>query len=710
MYDQRIKVFFAVAAPLLLVCLGRLIQMQLQPRSELDQRIETLKGHYYEELNTVRGSILDRNKCELARDEVHWKLVVSYWELTKYQDPNLQTVLLNRARNPQALKSVETKLAKYQGLIDELVNRCATFGQSRSETLAQIEGINTKIWDQRLHFAWRQNCKNSPLGLKYQGRLGAVPLPEAKKDFIEQFPQRSQRLEEIGCVAIKEMKWDYPLLELSQEQVAYAQQEFSDIPGVSIKPVAERVYPYRTAAAQLIGWTGSAQPAHLQKLFAHDPLARYLNGEICGRMDGVEYVCEAVLRGRRGQEVTDIDGEISHKTDTRIGQNVTLTLDIQLQADIEQTFSDYAAPAYWTGGIAAVVIDVVSTDILAMVSLPTYDLNRARYDYGDLLNAPNIPLSNRCLKEHYKPGSVAKPITLVAGLEGHHITPQEPISCPSHPAPRGWPNCWIWRGSYVGHDYQWTNTARNALKGSCNIYFSHLAHDRLDPRELQQWLFNFGYGQQVPFQYPPLPDNVDPNQARHLQQSAGQMVSKADYGKRVTSFDQIGTLNKVDTRLVGMGEGNLWATVLQAANGMATFARSGVRINPRLFILSQQQMPDQAISGTKDLNLSPETLATIYDGLSAVINETGGTGHEAFVDVFGRMGLDQAGVKVWGKTGSTQEPENAWFGGFAKDQQGRQIALALIVEGGQSGSRDASPLGAEVIRICIEHGYLGTSP
>lgn len=710
MYDQRIKVFLGLAGAMLLLCLGRLVQMQLQSRNILNERIQNLKDiqSTSEQFNSVRGRILDRNGCELARDEVHWKLLVSYWDLIKYQDPNLQTVLRNRARakeDPRALDRVEKKLAKYQNLIDELINRCITFDLPRRDALAQVQKINTDVWNQRLHFAWRQKCKDSPLGLKWQGKMGAAPLQAVKKDFIEQFPNRNERLEEVGRVDIQEMRWDYPLLEISSQDATYAQQEFSDIPGVSIQPMAERVYPYDSAAAQTIGWMGGASPIHLSKLFADDPLASYLDGEICGRMDGVEYVCEAVLRGRRGQEVTDIDNNITRKINTQYGQDVTLTLDIQLQAAIEQELTNTPRQPSWTGNMAAVIIDVFSADILAMVSLPTCNLNRVRYDYGKTLD-PNA-LINRCLKEHYKPGSVAKPITLVAGLEGGYITPQEIISCPSHPAPRGWPNCHIWRSHHIGHDYQWDNTARNALKGSCNVYFSHLAYDRIDdPRELQQWLFAFGYGQQVPFQYPPLPDNVDPNQARRLKQSAGQIASVTNYRQWVTSFDQIGELKKVDTRWVGMGEGNFWTTVLQAANSMATFARGGLRINPRLFILSQHQTPDQAFSSPIDLNLSRVTLDTVYDGLHAVVNESGGTAYKAFHP----MRFDQNGVTVWGKTGSTQAPENAWFGGFAKDQQGRQIAIALFVEGGEHGSSDASPLAAEVLRLCIEHGYLGTSP
>jgi cell division protein FtsI/penicillin-binding protein 2 len=64
-------------------------------------------------------------------------------------------------------------------------------------------------------------------------------------------------------------------------------------------------------------------------------------------------------------------------------------------------------------------------------------------------------------------------------------------------------------------------------------------------------------------------------------------------------------------------------------------------------------------------------------------------------------------VKVYGKTGSTERPEHAWFAGFAQDSSARKIAVAVVVEGGQHGSSDAAPLVRDIIQFCIEAGYLG---
>ncbi|RPJ24509.1 MAG: hypothetical protein EHM35_16310, partial [Planctomycetaceae bacterium] len=69
--------------------------------------------------------------------------------------------------------------------------------------------------------------------------------------------------------------------------------------------------------------------------------------------------------------------------------------------------------------------------------------------------------------------------------------------------------------------------------------------------------------------------------------------------------------------------------------------------------------------------------------------------------------LSRYGVHVYGKTGSTGRPDTAWFAGFAEDTRGRKLALAIVIEGGQSGSHDAAPLACHIIKLCIDAGYIG---
>ena len=103
------------------------------------------------------------------------------------------------------------------------------------------------------------------------------------------------------------------------------------------------------------------------------------------------------------------------------------------------------------------------------------------------------------------------------------------------------------------------------------------------------------------------------------------------------------------------------------------------------------------------LGISPQNLNIVLDGMSAVVNEDGGTAYSQFV----QSSLILQGVKVYGKTGSTTNPDHAWFGGFATDDAGRQLAIAVLVEGGQRGSADAAPLGRDIIQFCIDTGHIG---
>ena len=111
----------------------------------------------------------------------------------------------------------------------------------------------------------------------------------------------------------------------------------------------------------------------------------------------------------------------------------------------------------------------------------------------------------------------------------------------------------------------------------------------------------------------------------------------------------------------------------------------------------------RATSDEVDLGISQQTLDVIHNGMSAVVNEFGGTAYNEFV----HSGLAGQGIKVYGKTGSTEQPENAWFAGFATDGAGRGIAIAVVVEGGQHGSSDAGPLARDIIQFCIEAEYIG---
>ncbi len=684
MYNRRVKVFVLFASLAVAVCLFRMVQMQILCLSAYEGKVEQLQRNSSRMVYTTRGDIVDRRGRVLATDEAEFYVCADY-SLTSALD---ERVDFGQYRE----QKVE--------IVEEVLGECAGFGVDSSALRRRMRQINDFIWGRRAFHAWRNKFRGSEVFNRYDSVV-SIPLSVALEDLRKRIPNAERRRKFINDADISEMYESRPLFRLSsREDLLSAQLAFMDVNGVEILPQGKRVYPYGSVAAQTIGWIGPATEPY--KLSGLGELEEYLPGEVCGRTH-VEYVCEPVLRGRRGKVIYNYDSELLRREERILGRDVRLTIDIELQQQLERYLRDFREDSNHSGGMAAVVIEVEEGEVLALASIPTFDLNRARYEYDTLLNDAERPLINRTLNSHYPPGSAIKPMILVAGLETDNITVNEVISCPARPAPRGWPNCWIYnRYPGVCHDDMWTNTARNAIKGSCNIYFSRLA-DRIDSRELQRWLFSFGYGRAVSLTegFEALSDF-----GRRLRQASG-IIESGIPGARVGSFEDVGRLLNRERRWFGIGQGNLRVTVIQVANAMATVCRGGIYTPARLIwnVESQGKGKDRPDKQWRDLHISRETLKVVREGMHAVVNERGGTAYKAFADAEFTIN----GVKVYGKTGSTESPDNAWFAGFAEDNSGRAVALAVVVEGGQHGSTDAAPAGRQILELCLDLDYLGTA-
>ncbi|HUW19395.1 MAG TPA: penicillin-binding transpeptidase domain-containing protein [Sedimentisphaerales bacterium] len=691
MYARRIKILVALIALLVIICLLRLAQMQLLSGSFYYDEVDKLRTGPSRQLKTVRGRILDRNGKVLAADEPRFQLCINY---------RLTCLLDERVKQTDTGGRLQDRLED----LDQVIQKCARFkGTEPAQIKEEMQRINDFVWSRRTFQAWRTNFPNTEI-LKDYDDIRSIPLSAATADFETKEPDPAKRLDLVNKADIAEMKQSWPVVDLQTDDDLFtAQLEFLDVGDVDILPKAQRTYPYGAVAAQTIGWVGLPQK-HDSELFAGDRLSTYLEDEVCGREDGVEYVCETVLRGRRGESVYDIDRKLVSHTPTQFGKDVATTLDIDLQQRIETYITDCNLNTNCKAPTAVVVIDVLTGDILALVSTPIYDLNRVRYDYAALEKDPNEPLRNRAINKHYPPGSSIKPLILIAGLESGRITPDEVISCPAQDSPKGWPNCWIFNRYRTGHT-EWLNKARNAIKGSCNVYFSRLA-DRIDPQVLQQWLLKFGYGREVPFAPP---SAADARHSRNLRQVPGIISTRTPSNNEAFSPEKF-PIESRERRFFGIGQGNLRVTPLQVANAMAVIARKGIYKFPRLFIEDPNDSEAPPLAGQVQndiaLGISPKTLDTICDGMSAVVNESGGTAAKEFA----HSGLTEQGVKVYGKTGSTEKPDHAWFAGFAADGKGRSISIAVLVEGGQHGSSDAAPLARDIIHFCIEAGYVGQAP
>jgi penicillin-binding protein 2 len=687
MYGKRLKILLALCSVIAVFCIFRLVQMQLFAQSWYRSRIADFQQNTVNKL-TSRGRILDRAGRVLASDELGFELCMTY---------RLTSAIDERTIGPgeKARKEARENLMR----LDAALEKCARlFSADTADIMERIRRRNDRIWSIRLFQAWRDACPDSPL--LQAADTGSIVLSEAIADFERRIPDPARRAELARRVNIAEMRENWPFLPLkTADDLLAAQLEFMDSPGIDVAPRVKRVYPFNESGAQIIGWVGPVNE-HYQLPLSDDEFRSYTAGELCGR-SGVEYVCEAVLRGRRGRQTYDFDSNILKEVDRFPGSDVTLTLDMNLQKGIEQVIKDPSRNPYWQHPMSVVIIDVATGEVLTLASLPSYNLSTIRQKYSEVMAEPNSPLLSRALDGLYAPGSVIKPIILIAGLESGAITRTEVISCPSQAAPRPWPNCWIWRAARVGHDTLWPNFSVNAIKGSCNIYFSHLAH-RLDAAVLQRWLLAFGYGDKAlasqnlaeewaaANSIPKLPPRFMPEQAG-IVHSGDPAAARAS-----------GTLPPIadfEKKMFGIGQASLRVTPIEVANAMAAISRRGIYRSPRLFISGSH-----AAGPTVDLSISPETIDTVREGMYAVINAEGGTASKAFRS----QPFRGQGIKVFGKTGSTQAPEHAWFGGFAEDNSGRSLAIAIVIEGGQSGGGDASPLARDILTLCVNAGYIGS--
>ena len=693
MYQRRLKIFVGLCICVLLVALVRLAILQVHGADEARRRTEMLRILPAEPLATVRGKILDRNGRIIALDRPSFSLHISY-ALTRYADPRWQEgQILRQVNEANPRTSVEQRLhhqwAEHFQALDEAVELAAVLGDVPYEEIQRrIDGINDRIWELARYIWWRRRHPAASMS-DYRRQRDAI-LPS-----------------DIVRVDLREMRDYYPLINLpTEEALLNAQIELQHTGGLAIRPEARRDYPYKTAAGQLLGWVAPGRQEEMQ-LFEDDEYRRYLEGEVLGK-DGIEKAFEPVLRGRRGRVVYDRDGRELSRTDPQYGGDVHLTLDIELQAQIEAFLLDPEANPKAAHPSAAVVLDGATNDILAMVSTPVFDLNTVRRQYNRLINDPNTPMTHRALETTYPPGSTIKPQILLIGLEAGKTYPGEIISCPYRDPPSGWPRCLLQRQGSC-HDWRWEheggNNARNAMRGSCNIYFSQLAH-RLSSGELQSGLFGLGFGQTIfHLHLPEVFAQANPrftDFSPQLRQAHGSLVAGIQHAP-AQSADDLPPLVDWERKFWGLGQGNLRASVLQVANSLAAIARDGIYKSPRLVIdeadpfneRHQRRIPAASVS-----------LETVRDGMQAVVNAQGGSGYRAFRD----SELIKRGLRIYGKTGSTERPAHAWFTCFAEDRAGRIIIVAVLVEGGSRGSDDAAPLGRGILELCAEAGYIGIRP
>jgi len=477
--------------------------------------------------------------------------------------------------------------------------------------------------------------------------------------------------DEISARIREGRKNPYELVKVKRDadvrMVAEVEENACWMPGITVQVEPRRSYPYGKLASHLLGYTGEISGEELRRLKERG----YLRGEMVGK-DGVEKVYEDFLHGingvryievnARGKELGPFPGKESKEPVP--GADVYLTIDLDLQMAAEEAFPD-------TLSGALVALDPNNGEILAMLSRPTYDLNLfstvLTFDTWNRLNLdPKHPLLNRAVQSAYPPGSTAKMVAAIAGLElgvVDECSRYVPCEGTYRFGNREY-RCWKAHGSL---------SLTRAIIESCDIFFYQLGRDV----GLESWAYyagKLGFGR---------PTGIDlPCESKGLIPTPEYYDRKYGKGRWTEGY----LLN------ISIGQGEILATPVQLARYIAAIA-TGRLVTPHVLArVSGGRSPGGW--GVRELDISESSLSFVRRALLGVVEDEKGTGKLARV----------SGVAVAGKTGTAQNPhgeDHALFVAFAPFDK-PVIALAVVVENSGHGGSVAAPIARKVISAYLK--------
>ena len=449
--------------------------------------------------------------------------------------------------------------------------------------------------------------------------------------------------------------------------------------GVEIEAATVRTYNTEYAA-HLLGRVGAIEnwDAYKDLDLDGDGTPDYEMDDTVGK-EGAELAFESYLRGTAG--VREVERNTSGKvvsekwtTAPQPGDNVVLTIDIDLQKQVEDILSQ-AIPQLAsedTEGAACVVMDVNRAEVLASASYPSYHLATYSADLAENSADPLKPFLNRAFQGVYARVSTFKMVTAVAGLESGIIEPDTEImdtGVYTYYQDDG-PQCWYWRQYRRKHGLV---NVSEALEVSCNVFFFDVGR-RVGIQGLQEFAAKFGLGE---------PTGIE------LYEETGVMAGP----EYTQSMGQ--TWYEGSTLSVAIGQESSQFTPLQLANYIATLVNGGTRYSAHLLKEVKSSDFSQVLYTYEpevldSIDIQPENLDAVKAAMLALT-----TGKGSLARYF-----QDLPVQVGAKTGSAQvnaETEsNAVFVCFAPYDD-PQIAISLVVEKGGSGSTLAS-IAADILR------------
>ncbi len=524
-------------------------------------------------------------------------------------------------------------------------------------------------------------------------RLAAARLIDAED--IPRFRELSRSGPRFKAVTLR--------FRLGDDEISQFAVQRPRFPGVDFQPRLVRHYPHGERTAHAIGYVGAISTRDLKRL---DP-AEYAGTAHTGKT-GVEYENEPNLHGTPGyrQVVTNARGRqvpadarewsqaLAEGDSPRPGMNLHLSIDLDLQRVASE------ALAGRRGSIVA--IDPQNGEVLALVSAPSFDPNAfavgmSSSEFRALQSNPNQPLFNRAVLGKYPPGSTIKPMLALAALQSGATNLTRRTLC---------------RGFYTlpgsTHRYRdWKPEGHgqvdlhDAIAQSCDVYFYEISRD-IGIDRMHEYLTAFGLGSAT---------GID------VTGEASGIVPSRDWKRRQFSTRENQVWFPGETVIASIGQGYMEATPLQLAHATATLAMRGERFRPRLVRAVEDPLTGETTP------VPPESLGrvaidnefywdNIVDAMRDVLLGESGTARAAGAGAPYAMAGKSGTAQVFSVAQEAEYEEeevaerlrdHALFIAFAPLAE-PQIAVAVVVENGSSGSRVAAPIARRMMDQYLGYG------
>jgi len=482
---------------------------------------------------------------------------------------------------------------------------------------------------------------------------------------------------------------------LTDEEVARFTVQRYRFPGVDIQARLFRQYPLGAVAAHVIGYIGRINRKDLDDIEANGEDDNYIGTNYIGK-EGLEKKYEKHLHGTTGYEEVEISaGGRAVRTLSRNaatpGSNLILSIDIELQKIVEEAFGERRG--------ALIAIEPSTGDILAYVSMPTFDPNLFvegidQQSWDELNNSLDRPLVNRPLSGAYPPGSTYKPFMALAALELGKRTPSNTISDP---------------GFFILGNHRFRDDKPgghgvvdmyNSIVHSCDTYYYMLAND-LGVDAMHDFMKPFGFGQKT---------DID------LEHERTGILPSTDWKRKRFKTPAQQKWYAGETISLGIGQGANSFTPLQLAQATSILANDGVVMRPHLVkIIEDSATRNRTLTVPKEsyrINLKPEHLEFVKQAMVGVTKE--GTSAAVFSRTeyisAGKTGTAQVigmkqNEKYNAKLVAERKRDHSLYIAFAPADKPR-IAIAAIVENGGFGATAAAPIAKKA----LDYYLLGKKP